>query len=308
LRKIIPQSVQNYGYSGYYTEAIANLLDNAAIILSDAEKTLLKKGLAGQFLNSKYLTHTHNEIYYYFNGAKLPCLANDPLVSGNRYATVFWDTFLIPCMYNDNHNKEIVDAVEPAMPEGPYGYEDGIFEVTVKKNDIVIDAGAWAGDFSAYAASKGATVYAFEPAAETFRALQKTAELNTVSKIYPIQKGLGNSECETPIYLDNRDGGGNTIRSQNHRIPSEIIKITTLDTFVKENNIQRIDFIKADIEGAERDMLQGATEVLKKFAPKLAICTYHLPDDPEVLKRIILDANPAYKIIQLRKKLYACIC
>jgi tRNA G37 N-methylase Trm5 len=67
------------------------------------------------------------------------------------------------------------------LGEGPYGYTDGDFDVTVKKRDVVIDAGAWIGDFSAYAASKGAITYAFEPANDTFQWLCKTRELNNVN-------------------------------------------------------------------------------------------------------------------------------
>jgi hypothetical protein len=76
---------------------------------------------------------------------------------------------------------------------------------------------------------------------------------------------------------------------------------------VEENNISRIDFIKSDIEGAERDMLRGATKVLQKFAPKLAICTYHLPDDPQVLEQIIKEANPDYRVVHISKKLFAAV-
>jgi hypothetical protein len=43
-------------------------------------------------------------------------------------------------------------------------------------------------------------------------------------------------------------------------------------------------------------MLKGAANTLKKFAPKLAICTYHLPDDPQVLESIIKEVNPDYKV------------
>jgi len=86
---------------------------------------------------------------------------------------------------------------------------------------------------------------------------------------------------------------------------SETIEVTTIDEFVNEYNINRVDFIKADIEGYERYMLAGAKETLKRFAPKLAICTYHLQDDPDVLSKIILEANPNYIIVQKRKKLYA---
>ena len=81
----------------------------------------------------------------------------------------------------------------------------------------------------------------------------------------------------------------------------------TLDAFVERNNIEHVDFIKADIEGAERNMLRGATRILKEFAPKLSICTYHLPDDPQVLREIILNANPKYRIVEKIKKMYAYV-
>jgi uncharacterized protein Usg len=71
--------------------------------------------------------------------------------------------------------------------------------------------------------------------------------------------------------------------------------------------LRTVDFIKADIEGAERYMLEGAKLVLKEFAPKLSICTYHLPDDPKVLKQFIKDANPKYTIFEKFKKIYAYI-
>ena len=54
-------------------------------------------------------------------------------------------------------------------------------------------------------------------------------------------------------------------------------------------------------------MLRGAADTLRKFAPKLALCTYHLPDDPQVLESLILEINPRYKVVQLRKKLFAAV-
>jgi hypothetical protein len=52
-------------------------------------------------------------------------------------------------------------------------------------------------------------------------------------------------------------------------------------------------------------MLKGASGILKNLVPKLAICTYHLPDDPVVLEKIILKANPAYTVKHIRNKLFA---
>ena len=53
--------------------------------------------------------------------------------------------------------------------------------------------------------------------------------------------------------------------------------------------------------------LNAHPRTLARFAPKLALCTYHLPDDPEVLETLIKEANPAYEVVQKRKKLYAAV-
>jgi FkbM family methyltransferase len=114
--------------------------------------------------------------------------------------------------------------------------------------------------------------------------------------------GLGSRECEMDIFLTDRSGSENSVNIGSVGT-KETITVTTLDKFANDENIKKIDFIKADIEGAERDMLAGARNVLKEFAPKLAVCTYHLPDDHIILKEIILDANPNYKIVQRKCKM-----
>jgi FkbM family methyltransferase len=250
----------------------------------------------------KWLKQSGEARYFDLNGIKFPDISDDKDTFYDLMTNIFDDTFFIPCYYNDNHDKILVDRLDRYMGEGPYGYTDKAFNVIVKENDVVIDAGAWFGDFSAYAASKNATCYAFEPVAATFQGLYKTAELNK-PYIFPVQKGLGSKECELNITVCS--GQASVVLHVEGEV--ETVQITTLDKFVEENKLSKIDFIKADIEGAERDMLLGATNVLKTFAPKLAICTYHLPDDPEVLEKIILDANPNYTVRHLRHKLFAAV-
>jgi FkbM family methyltransferase len=255
----------------------------------------------------RWLKQKGGEYFFDFKGIRIAYIEDIKLLR-----SVFEDTFAVFCFFNDNYDKKIVESLDSFMGEGPYGYTDGMFDVTVKNKDIVIDVGAWIGDFSAYAAIKGATVYAFEPVKETFNLLCKTKLLNddvnncAKDKIIPVQKGLGSSECEVFISLSENNSGSHSIAVEVGTY-GEKITVTTLDKFVEENKISRVDFIKADIEGAERDMLIGASNILKKFAPKLAICTYHLPDDVEVLTKIILEANPNYKIKYLRHKLFAAV-
>ncbi|GHT86273.1 hypothetical protein FACS1894137_11600 [Spirochaetia bacterium] len=253
----------------------------------------------------KWLRKENDKSFFNFNGAILPDITED-VEKTNLLMVIFEDIFFISCFLNDNYEKSIVRRLDKYMPEGPYCYYDGDFNVTVKSKDIVIDAGAWVGDFSAYAASKGASVYAFEPEQEIFNLLNKTAELNN-GRIHPIQKGLGSKECMVPFSINKNNSGASTLILNKNNVEKNMIPIITLDKFVKENNINHIDFIKADIEGAEREMIKGAVNTLKNFSPKLSICTYHLPDDPNVLENLILEINPQYTIVHIRHKLFAAV-
>jgi hypothetical protein len=63
---------------------------------------------------------------------------------------------------------------------------------------------------------------------------------------------------------------------------------------VNDLKLNKVDFIKMDIEGAEREALAGANGILVKYHPRLMIDSYHLPDDVVVLPKIIHQAWPGY--------------
>ncbi|WP_301846944.1 FkbM family methyltransferase [uncultured Parabacteroides sp.] len=249
------------------------------------------------FFKKCWLKSDGSEYYWDFLGAKMPFENKFPVKD------VFQDTFYFYCLFNDFYYKDLVLKLDSYLCEGPYGYVGDGLSVCVKEDDIVIDAGAWIGDFSAYAAAKGAKVYAFEPASNTYAVLSKTAYLNGINRIIPQKKGLGDENREVLLSLS-ENSGANSI-SLKRGTKTERIEVVTIDSFVLNNKLDRIDFIKADIEGAEREMLRGARYTLQKYAPKLAICTYHKPDDPIVLEKIILESNPKYTIVHIDKKLFA---
>lgn len=149
-------------------------------------------------------------------------------------------------------------------------------------------------------------VFAFEPSIETLEYLKMTRDMNPNIEI--IENGLGNTPGDYSIIIDPINSGRNKIINYDtDYLNKQPVKITTLDKFIQDKKIDKVDFIKADIEGYERNMLLGAKETLRKFGPKLAICTYHYPNDPEVLKDIILTSNSKYIIIQKKHKLYAMV-
>ncbi|MBP9866826.1 MAG: FkbM family methyltransferase [Candidatus Pacebacteria bacterium] len=252
--------------------------------------------------NKKFLKQDR----YDFNGIFLPKVENTYLMN-----TVYDDTLKVYTEYGDNYSYTIVDELEKKLPEGTYCYigKNGE-DITIKNGYTVIDAGAWVGDFSAYAAKKGAHVYAFEPSPFNINLLQKTIEFNknTEGSITIVPLGLGEKEEILDFYENDEEGntGGNSFNIQKGNGNTKL-KITTLDIWAQKNEIKKIDFIKSDIEGYERHLLRGATTILKEHEPVLSICTYHLPDDKEILKKIILEANPAYTILQRKMKLFAFV-
>jgi FkbM family methyltransferase len=108
-----------------------------------------------------------------------------------------------------------------------------------------------------------AETYAFEPVKSSFEMLKKTAALSK-NIIHPVQKGLGNSDFETTISLSERSGSESALKNNNTET-TEIIKLTTLDKFVKDEGLKKIDFIKADIEGMERELLMGGAANAKSI-------------------------------------------
>lgn len=212
--------------------------------------------------------------------------------------------------------------IEKYFDEGPYELNE---KVCLRKGDIVIDCGANMGLFSNIALAKGCEVYAFEPGrAMIKRYLSKYKDRNLHIEEY----ALSDSTDEEIEFVEDTDqegasclagietrGGaghyafltGSGQKKGQSNTVSYKVRTITLDEWAAQNQIDRIDFIKADIEGAERFMLMGGMHVLHDFAPRLAICTYHFKDDPIVLENIIRQANPQYVIEHKYKKMYAYV-
>ncbi|MCD7895829.1 MAG: FkbM family methyltransferase [Planctomycetaceae bacterium] len=236
-----------------------------------------------------------------FNGIRLM----QPLTAGEEklLALEFID-LVLPVLLGPGH----YDLIRGLGMEGPY--EMG--NVTLKQGDVVVDAGANMGMFTAVAARAGCRVLAFEPIKfirETY--LEKNVALNGGEvEILPYALSDRPEELQFVSFQENL-GASRRVedlhKDMKNEDPVEIVQALPLDDIVRDRGIERIDFIKADIEGSERRLLLGAREVLRNFAPKLSLCTYHLSDDPEVMTKIILDIQPKYRIVQRESKLYASV-
>ncbi len=226
-----------------------------------------------------------------------------PTLKGNAVGT-FWYEFpdvMLPYLLERRGKQYHFSEIECLMAEGPYEWNA---HVSINRDDTVIDCGANIGIFSAVASKKGAKVYAFEPDRKVVKKyLSKTAEYNGNIEICPYAL----SSCSGTAYFNpdtTNIGAGSLGRQTNTSVK---VHTVTLDQFVMDRGIKKVDYIKADIEGSEREMLRGAVHILKQDAPRLSICTYHFPDDKEVLERIVKDANPRYKVVHKYLKMYCWV-
>jgi len=70
----------------------------------------------------------------------------------------------------------------------------------------------------------------------------------------------------------------------------------SIDWFVDENRLEKVDFIKMDIEGSEQNALKGAINTLKRFKPQLAISIYHnFADDFASIANMLDELNLGYR-------------
>ena len=133
---------------------------------------------------------------------------------------------------------------------------------------IIFDVGANQGQFAieALALSSG-TVFSFEPSKNTFEMMKNNIH-NKRHKAFNI--GLGMEKANMKLYYDNAGSGLASLTKRDLDLlninfdKSEDVQIDTVDNFCKENNINRIDLLKIDVEGHELDVLHGSKTILNQ--------------------------------------------
>lgn len=168
--------------------------------------------------------------------------------------------------------------------------------VKVEGNDIVLDCGGCYGDTALhFAHNTSGKVYSFEFIPENINIFKKNLALNPkyADQVVLTSSPLGIVSGEEVYAVAN--GPGTNINAQKSE-NTGVYYTVSIDDFVEKNHIEKIDFIKMDIEGSEEKALKGARETIKKYKPKLAICAYHKEDDLIVLPRLIKELVPEYKL------------
>ncbi|NNL66675.1 MAG: FkbM family methyltransferase [Myxococcales bacterium] len=175
-----------------------------------------------------------------------------------------------------------------------YFLERGDVRIQPESGDVVLDCGGGVGDTAVlFAECVGAQghVYTFEFVENNLDIARMNREMNShlEDRMTTVERAVWSRSGQAVRY---NDQSVSTRVSEDGACEASTI---ALDDFVAENGIGRVDFIKMDVEGAEREALRGATRILREHEPRLAISAYHLLDDLYVLPQLIHEINPAYE-------------
>jgi len=191
-----------------------------------------------------------------------------------------WQVAVLYYLGNKNEEKEIMlkDGTKCLIrnkSDAIAFFENFILEVNnledkfeIKKNDVVIDIGAHVGYFTLYAAKRAQTgmVISFEPTKESFSVLKNNVKINNFQNILINNLAVARISESRTFFVDKKYGISNTFYESNAGLEKEIVQTTTLDEIYDKYNLENIDFLKMDCEGAEFEIiLNTSTEILKKI-------------------------------------------
>lgn len=149
----------------------------------------------------------------------------------------------------------------------------------VKKGDIVLDIGANIGYYciilSKLVGNEG-KVIAFEPTEHFGKILKMNLEANEVTNVEVVNIGLSDKEQQLEIDIGPSSATLHSPLGYDIIEAKEVIKLTTLDNFVQQHDIKKIDFIKIDVDGHEPYFFKGAWKALDKFDPIILLEVSHL--------------------------------
>jgi FkbM family methyltransferase len=261
-------------YFDWFINNAANLFSAYSILNNESSKSMylyliafrlgghLSVKLPVQFINKKNEFAEYKSIEKY---TKSQLLTNGMFGNLRHYD------------FEYKNNRYIVDclALDYYLFRGQYFYSKDGVDISPELGDTVIDGGACTGDtaivFSNAVGSNG-HVYAFDPVADHLKILEHNIKQFPNKNVKVMPFGLGNKNIiANPISLGQYAPGFSS--------DGQLVPLCSIDNLVNAKEIQKIDFIKLDIEGAEMDALQGARESIERFKPKLAISLYHKPND-----------------------------
>ncbi|CUH63711.1 methyltransferase, FkbM family [Thalassovita gelatinovora] len=160
-------------------------------------------------------------------------------------------------------------------------WEPGTFDVLAsacESDRDVLDIGAWIGPTALFCSRRAHHVYAFEPDPVAFRYLNWNVDLNGIGNISPLPVALSDRDgiARMGSFGDNRGDSQTSLLNPEDKTTGIDAVTMSWDTLGRQIDLERIRFVKIDIEGGEFNLLPLMAEFLERHRPALFL-SCHAP-------------------------------
>jgi FkbM family methyltransferase len=188
-------------------------------------------------------------------------------ILGKRSFQRFFEKLHLVALYGQNYGRQ--GNLETSGEKVAFGHIKKLIPGSGKIT--IFDVGANVGNYSRFILqnlTREFTLYSFEPSPSTFESLR--TNLSSFKNCIPVNMALGNEKGTIDLY----NNEVNTVhasllpRDMSHwgnefnLTKKEVVEVDTLDHFCNEHHIDKIDFLKIDVEGYEHNLLTGASGLL----------------------------------------------
>lgn len=147
-------------------------------------------------------------------------------------------------------------------------YFDGVYVdiLNQRKDMVILDVGSNIGVTVQHFRDYAKKVYAIEPSKEHFEALKKNKEFNKWDNVEVFNVAFADKVGEMTLHNHTQNRTCHSL-TNDYGMGGEKVKTVTFESFMKDNNIDTVDFCKFDVEGAEDMILRS--DSFKNVAEKV---------------------------------------
>jgi FkbM family methyltransferase len=145
----------------------------------------------------------------------------------------------------------------------------------IEPNSVIFDVGANIGLTSVLFSRvpENSKVYSFEPGPQAYSCLLQTMQRNKLPVLNAYNFGLSDKAGKLSFFEADMLAGSYAITDAHPHggLANTTINVVSIDDFVNEHNIQRLDLIKIDVEGFEAEVIKGAAKTLAALKPRVFV-------------------------------------
>lgn len=215
-----------------------------------------------------------------------------------------------------------LDGIKMKVRKDSYDYdvirdkheESIIGLLKLNENETYLDIGANIGAHvirvaKSNAQKKNIRFIAVEPDESTFKILKQNVKLNKIPNVTLINKLIYSRKENIPFYiLESKSDFNGIYREYTDYERKVIMQADTIDSILKQNEIDRIDVVKIDVESAEIDVLTGAKKLLKvarRIVVEVHIREYDNYDRFKAVEKILSENGFKVEKIQIKHMMFA---